>query len=141
MPGAIATVLVLAGGAMWGLAGWLFWGLGTPYQRLALILDEYLQGLECGQPVEPDELFARHPDVADRLRVSHVSTHVSLRDAIDKLQVPEGMSVIARTAAIGRTLEELQRVEREVCLMTYLRFGSSGSSLIQQMRASKSELT
>jgi ribonuclease E len=31
-----------------------------------------------------------------------------LRDAIDKLQVPEGMSVIARTAAIGRSLEELQ---------------------------------
>src|SRR5438105_13678364 len=30
-----------------------------------------------------------------------------LRDAIDQLQVPEGMSVIARTAAIGRSLEEL----------------------------------
>jgi len=31
-----------------------------------------------------------------------------LRDAVDHLQVPEGMSVIARTAAIGRSLEELQ---------------------------------
>ena len=31
-----------------------------------------------------------------------------LRDTLDKLQVPEGMSVIARTAAIGRTPEELQ---------------------------------
>ena len=31
-----------------------------------------------------------------------------LRDALDQLQVPEGMSVIARTAGIGRTLEELQ---------------------------------
>jgi ribonuclease E len=31
-----------------------------------------------------------------------------LRDTIDQLQVPEGMSVIARTAAIGRTVEELQ---------------------------------
>ncbi|HKX38526.1 MAG TPA: Rne/Rng family ribonuclease, partial [Burkholderiales bacterium] len=30
-----------------------------------------------------------------------------LRDTIDQLQVPEGMSVIARTAAIGRSLEEL----------------------------------
>jgi ribonuclease E len=30
-----------------------------------------------------------------------------LRDAIDQLQVPDGMSVIARTAAIGRSLEEL----------------------------------
>jgi ribonuclease E len=31
-----------------------------------------------------------------------------LRDTIDQLVVPEGMSVIARTAAIGRTVEELQ---------------------------------
>ena len=31
-----------------------------------------------------------------------------LRETIDQLQVPEGMSVIARTAAIGRTVEELQ---------------------------------
>ncbi len=30
-----------------------------------------------------------------------------LRDALDQLQVPEGMSVIARTAAIGRSVEEL----------------------------------
>ncbi len=31
-----------------------------------------------------------------------------LRDTLDRLQVPEGMSVIARTAAIGRSVEELQ---------------------------------
>jgi len=31
-----------------------------------------------------------------------------LRDTIEQLQVPEGMSVIARTAAIGRSVEELQ---------------------------------
>ncbi|MBM3354124.1 MAG: Rne/Rng family ribonuclease, partial [Betaproteobacteria bacterium] len=31
-----------------------------------------------------------------------------LRDTLDRLVVPEGMSVIARTAAIGRTVEELQ---------------------------------
>ncbi|MCC6210529.1 MAG: Rne/Rng family ribonuclease, partial [Burkholderiales bacterium] len=31
-----------------------------------------------------------------------------LRDTIEQLQVPEGMSVIARTAAIGRSIEELQ---------------------------------
>src|SRR5262252_7498450 len=31
-----------------------------------------------------------------------------LRDAIGQLNVPEGMSVIARTAGIGRSLEELQ---------------------------------
>jgi ribonuclease E len=31
-----------------------------------------------------------------------------LRDTLDQLQVPEGMSVIARTAAIGRSAEELE---------------------------------
>ncbi|MEW5863235.1 MAG: Rne/Rng family ribonuclease, partial [Pseudomonadota bacterium] len=31
-----------------------------------------------------------------------------LREALEKLQVPEGMSVIARTAAIGRSIDELQ---------------------------------
>src|SRR3990167_8382124 len=31
-----------------------------------------------------------------------------LRDTLDSLQLPEGMSVIARTAAIGRSPEELQ---------------------------------
>ncbi len=34
-------VLVLLQGSLWGLAGWMFWGLGTPYQRLALILVVY----------------------------------------------------------------------------------------------------
>ncbi len=31
-----------------------------------------------------------------------------LRDAMDKLDVPQGMSIIARTAGIGRSVEELQ---------------------------------
>jgi ribonuclease E len=31
-----------------------------------------------------------------------------LRDSLDQLEVPEGMSVIARTAAIGRSVEELK---------------------------------
>jgi tetratricopeptide (TPR) repeat protein/tRNA A-37 threonylcarbamoyl transferase component Bud32 len=36
--------------------------------RLAAILDEYLQGLERGEPISPEELLARNPDVADPLR-------------------------------------------------------------------------
>ncbi|MFN9193704.1 MAG: ATP-binding protein [Pseudomonadota bacterium] len=34
-------LLVLAHGSLWGLAGWLFWGLGPPYARLGLILVLY----------------------------------------------------------------------------------------------------
>lgn len=37
-------------------------------ERLAQVLDEYLIGLERGQPIEPAELLARHPEMADRLR-------------------------------------------------------------------------
>jgi two-component system, sensor histidine kinase len=33
--------LVLGQGAMWGAAVWLFWGLGTPYHQLALVLIVY----------------------------------------------------------------------------------------------------
>jgi len=33
--------LVLAQGAMWGVAVWLFWGLGTPYHQISLILIVY----------------------------------------------------------------------------------------------------
>lgn len=33
--------LVLSQGAMWGVAVWLFWGLGTPYHSVALILIVY----------------------------------------------------------------------------------------------------
>ncbi len=32
------TALVLGQGAMWGVALWLFWGLGTPYHAVSLIL-------------------------------------------------------------------------------------------------------
>ena len=34
-------VLVLGQGAMWGLAAWLFWGFGTPYHTVSLILIGY----------------------------------------------------------------------------------------------------
>lgn len=33
--------LVLGQGALWGTAAWLYWGLGTPYHRVALILIVY----------------------------------------------------------------------------------------------------
>jgi hypothetical protein len=33
--------LLLLQGAMWGVAAWLFWGLGTPYDRLALLFILY----------------------------------------------------------------------------------------------------
>ncbi len=35
------SMLVLAQGALWGVAVWLFWGLGTPYHVLSLVLIVY----------------------------------------------------------------------------------------------------
>ncbi|MEF7613656.1 ATP-binding protein [Aquincola sp. MAHUQ-54] len=42
-------VLVLMQGAQWGAAVWLFWDLGTPYHRLALILVSYAYTLGAVQ--------------------------------------------------------------------------------------------
>ena len=35
------TALVLSQGALWGTGVWLFWGLGTPYHRVVLLLIVY----------------------------------------------------------------------------------------------------
>ncbi|MBW8885332.1 MAG: protein kinase, partial [Planctomycetia bacterium] len=42
--------------------------LGQENEFLAKILDEYLLALERGEQVSPEDLFARHPDLADELR-------------------------------------------------------------------------
>jgi signal transduction histidine kinase/CheY-like chemotaxis protein len=42
-------VLVLLQGSLWGIAGWLFWGLGTPYQKLGLILVVYTYSVSSVQ--------------------------------------------------------------------------------------------
>src|SRR5262245_39139724 len=42
--------------------------LSQQNELLAKILDEYLLAIERGEPVSPDELFARHPELADDLR-------------------------------------------------------------------------
>jgi serine/threonine protein kinase/tetratricopeptide (TPR) repeat protein len=42
--------------------------LNQQSELLAKILDEYLLAIERGEPVSPDELFARHPEQADELR-------------------------------------------------------------------------
>lgn len=40
----------------------------TGQHELAQILDEYLRGLEEGSPITPEELLARHPEMAEQLR-------------------------------------------------------------------------
>ena len=37
-------------------------------ERLSALLDEYFQSLERGQPIDPRELAARHPELAEHLR-------------------------------------------------------------------------
>ena len=46
-------LLVLLNGALWGLAGWMFWGLGAPYQRLGLILVLYSYCVSAVQLLGP----------------------------------------------------------------------------------------
>ena len=42
-------VLVLLQGSLWGIAAWLFWGLGTPYEKLALVLVVYTYAVSSVQ--------------------------------------------------------------------------------------------
>ncbi|MCI0358263.1 MAG: protein kinase [Planctomycetaceae bacterium] len=56
----LTTTLGAASGAGGG-------GTDAQRERLAMILDEYLLGLERGEPIEPEALLSRHPDVANQL--------------------------------------------------------------------------
>ncbi len=42
-------VLVLLQGSLWGVASWLFWGLGTPYDTIGLVLVVYTYGVSSVQ--------------------------------------------------------------------------------------------
>jgi serine/threonine protein kinase/tetratricopeptide (TPR) repeat protein len=77
-------------------------------ERLAKILDEYLLGLERGEPVEPEELLARHPDVADRLR-----GYLSGLALFHKAAVPPWPSAIAGGPELGAVLGDF-RLLREI---------------------------
>src|SRR3954469_7030868 len=91
------------------------------------IHDQIREGMELIAPVDKDERGNKGPalptfiSLAGRYLVlmpnnprgGGVSRRIEgedrneLRDTLDQLQLPDGMSVIARTAAIGRTSEEL----------------------------------
>ena len=71
--------LVLAQGAMWGVAVWLFWGLGTPYHTVSLILIVYTYCLGSVQ------LLATQPRVF-LVFISLVLTPTILRIASDTSQ-------------------------------------------------------
>jgi serine/threonine protein kinase/tetratricopeptide (TPR) repeat protein len=58
--------------------------------EVARILDEYLQSLERGEPVTAEELLARNPDVADRLR-AYLSGLALLNNAVTR-EAPQGNS-------------------------------------------------
>lgn len=63
--------------------------------RLAQILDEYLQGVEQGQPVSPEELLARHPDLAGRLS-GYLSGLRLFHDAV--ANAPQPLSLVGSRA-------------------------------------------
>ena len=72
-------LLVLTQGAMWGLAVWLFWGLGTPYHALSLIFIVYSYCLASVQ------LLATQPRVF-LVFISLVLTPTIVRIASDTTQ-------------------------------------------------------
>jgi two-component system, sensor histidine kinase len=71
--------LVLAQGSMWGVAAWLFWGLGEPFHMVALILIVYSYCLGSVQ------LLATQPRVF-LLFISLVLTPTIVRVASDTTQ-------------------------------------------------------
>ena len=78
-------------------------------ERLAKILDEYLVGLERGEAVDPAELLARHPEMADRLR-GYLSGLALFQRAIDP---PQASLPILGGAATGTILGDF-RLVREI---------------------------
>ena len=72
-------LLVLSQGTMWGVAVWLFWGLGSPYHQLALILIVYTYCLGSVQ------LLATQPRVF-LMFLSLVLTPTIVRVATDSTQ-------------------------------------------------------
>jgi len=74
-------------------------GLPTADQeRLAQILDDYLVAAELGRPISPDELFAQHPEDADRLR-----GYLSGLELFHQAAVAPGSST-SRPSLLGRAL-------------------------------------
>src|SRR6267378_2115299 len=76
----------------------------------ARIQDALREGQELIVQVEKDERGTKGAALTTFISLAGrylVLMPNNLRDTLDQLQLPDGMSVIARTAAIGRTSEEL----------------------------------
>ncbi len=73
--------------------------------RLARILDDYLVAAELGSPISPDELLARHPEDADRLR-GYLSGLELFHAAAAATKLPPSIA----TAGGGQVLGDFQLV-------------------------------
>jgi tetratricopeptide (TPR) repeat protein/tRNA A-37 threonylcarbamoyl transferase component Bud32 len=90
------------------------WSIGAPAsdgerEHLAKILDEYLQGLERGQPIAPEELFVRHPEVADRLR-GYLSGLALFHNAVTNGSPPHSASLVSRGPELRGELGDFRLV-------------------------------
>ncbi len=79
-------------------------------ERLACILDEYLQALEHGRPITPDALLSSYPDDAEYLRVC--LSGLDLFRAVAAMPPAVGTSLIVGRRA-GQTIGEFQLI-REI---------------------------
>lgn len=81
-------------------------------ERLAQILDEYLVGLERGEPIEPAELLARHPAMAEKLR-GYLSGLALFQQAASIPPPPPAMLPMLGGASNGTVLGDF-RLLREI---------------------------
>jgi serine/threonine protein kinase len=79
-------------------------------ERLACILDEYLQGVECGRPVSPEALLKRYPADAEYLR--EYLSGLNLFHAVAVTPSAAGTSLMVGRRA-GQTIGDFQLI-REI---------------------------
>ncbi len=71
-------VLVLLQGSLWGVASWLFWGLGTPYDTIGLILVVYTYGVSSVQILaQQGRLFIAYISIVLLPAVVRIATDTS----------------------------------------------------------------
>lgn len=142
-------VLVLAHGSLWGLAGWLFWGLGPPYARLGLVLVLYSYCVSAVQLLGPQPRvflgfiavvfvpvvvrIGTDADAAGHLQLAVIATLLLLSTVLmARLQgsaLAQAIALKARTDELAARLRvEMQAADEARCTAEDARRGAEAAS-------------